>query len=106
MKIKELRKKSGKTQTEVANFLNITQEKYSRIETGKTSIDSDLLKKLADYFHTTVDYLIDHEVPYLINKSQFSSDQLTVIESIQKLDKEQIAKLIAYIDGLKDGKNR
>lgn len=104
MRLKELRKRSNKTQVEIAKYLNISQEKYSRLEAEKTNIDVATLIQLADYFHTTVDYLIEHDVPYLIDKGLFNDEQLDVIEKIKTLDKEQCKLIATYIDGLKDGK--
>ena len=106
MKLKEIRKKNNKTQVELAEYLNISQEKYSRLECEKTNIDVTTLIQLADYFHTTVDHLIDHEVPYLINKSLFNDEQLEIIEKLKTLDKEQCKLIATYIDGLKDGKKK
>ena len=106
MKLREIRKSKNLTQQEIAKKLNLGRVNYNRYELEQVQPSIETLVKLADFYKVTVDELIGHDVPYLINKSQFSADQLAVIESIQKLDKEQIAKLIAYIDGLKDGKNR
>ena len=104
MRLREIRKQNNKTQVEVANYLNITQEKYSRLESEKSNIDVSTLKDLANYFRTTVDYLIEHDVPYIIDKGLFNDEQLEVIEKLKTLDKEQCKLLTTYIDGLKDGK--
>ena len=104
MEMKKLRQQLNKSQKEVAEELNIARTKYARYETGESNPDVDMLIKLADYFHTTVDHLIGHEVPYLINKSEFSSNQLSIIEEIKQLSNEDCGKLLSYIAGLKDGK--
>ena len=106
MKLKELRQQSKKNQIEVAKALNITQEKYSRIENNITDPDIETLIKLADYFHTTVDALIDHQVPYLIDKSKYNIEQQMLIDEIENLDNEQCRLTKAYIEGLKEGKAR
>ena len=59
---------------------------------------------LADFYKITLDEIASHEVPYLINKSEFSTDQLAVIDLVKRLDNEQVKNLIAYIKGLQDGK--
>ena len=105
MRLKEERVKKGVFQEEVAKMLNISQSNYSKYERGEIEPDFETIVKLADYFRTTVDHLIGHEVPYLINKSQFSKEQLVIIEEIQKLDKESCNRVLSYINGLKDGKN-
>ncbi|MBQ8444258.1 MAG: helix-turn-helix transcriptional regulator [Clostridia bacterium] len=104
MKLKEIRKQHNKTQVEVAKYLNITQEKYSRLESEKSKVDVDTLIALANYYKVTVDELIGYDVPYLINKSDFSNEQLTLIEKIKNLSVNQCIQISAYIDGVKDGK--
>ena len=46
------------TQSEISNYLNISQVAYSYYELGKRSIPLELLCKLADYYNTSVDYLL------------------------------------------------
>lgn len=59
--LKTLRQASGKTQREVANFLNIDRTSYVKYETGKNYPAIDTLMKLADYFNVSVDYLLTGE---------------------------------------------
>lgn len=58
LRLKEIRKKSRRTQQEVANFIGITQSNYSYWEKEKVKINNESLKKLANYFNVTVDYLL------------------------------------------------
>ena len=102
--LKEIRKKTGKSQVEVARDLGISQQNYSRYENGQHEPDNAMLATLADYFHTTIDYIVGHDVPYLINKSQYSEKQLVIFDKISKLDNNQCERVISYIDGLSDGK--
>lgn len=102
MKLKELREKNNISQRQIANDLDIKYTTYNGYERNMSEPDIKTLIKLADYFHTTIDHLVGHEVPYLINKSTFSSKQLELIESAQNLSNEQCEKLLAYLDGLKD----
>ena len=99
--LKILRKKNKKKQDEVASHLQIARSTYQTYEYGIAEPNFETLKKLADYFHTTVDYLIDHEVPYLINKSEFSAKQLSLIEEVKSLNSEQCDRILSYIHGMK-----
>lgn len=56
--LKALRKTKKLTQAEVAEELGIETNTYSRYENGTRSPSIDVLNKLADYFDTTVDYII------------------------------------------------
>lgn len=74
MRIKALREDSDITQEEIANFLNVKQNTYSQYETGQRQIPIELLIKLAYYFNTSVDYLLeltDEKKPYTRNKKVF-----------------------------------
>lgn len=57
-RLKNLREDNDLTQTKISNYLNISQVAYSYYELGKRNIPIELLSKLADYYNTSVDYLI------------------------------------------------
>lgn len=57
-RIRDLREDSDLTQTQISKILNISQVAYSYYEIGKREISLDLLCKLADYYDTSVDYLL------------------------------------------------
>ncbi|WP_419154458.1 helix-turn-helix transcriptional regulator [Weissella bombi] len=61
MRLKELRKAEGLTQTDVTNELKTTRQNIHSYEANKTEPRIDTLIKLADYFDMSVDYLIEHE---------------------------------------------
>ncbi len=58
MRLKDLREDNDLKQVEVAEYLNIKQNTYSQYENEKREIPISLLWKLADYYDTSVDYLI------------------------------------------------
>lgn len=58
MRLKDLREDRDLTQKEIAQYLNVKQNTYSQYETGKREIPLELLWKLADFYETSVDYLI------------------------------------------------
>lgn len=62
-KVKDLRKKTGKTQEDVAKSIGLSRPAYSHIENNRNEPDGDTLKKLASYYNVTTDYLLDHNVP-------------------------------------------
>lgn len=59
-RIRNLREDRDLTQTVLATYLNISQRAYSRYETGERGIPTEVLLKLADYYGTSVDYLLGH----------------------------------------------
>ena len=67
MRIKALREDRDLTQTQVADALGISQRKYSYLETGVQQWTDELLIRLADFYQTSVDYLLertDEKKPY------------------------------------------
>ncbi len=59
MRLKELRKARGLSQLKLAADLNISQNSISRYENGLREADYKTLIALADYFHVSVDYLLE-----------------------------------------------
>ncbi|MBQ4527243.1 MAG: helix-turn-helix transcriptional regulator [Clostridia bacterium] len=57
-RIKNLREDRDLTQTDVAKYLNCTQECYSYYENGKRDIPTDILIKLSVLFETSIDYML------------------------------------------------
>ncbi|MCR5295140.1 MAG: LexA family transcriptional regulator [Lachnospiraceae bacterium] len=53
--LKYFRKKAGKTQKDVADYLGLTQTAYGNYELGKRQINLDTLSKLADLYGVTAD---------------------------------------------------
>ena len=67
VRIKALREDRDLTQTQVADALGISQRKYSYLETGVQQWTDELLIRLADFYQTSVDYLLertDEKRPY------------------------------------------
>ena len=57
-RIKNLREDNDLTQKQISKFLNISQVAYSYYELNKRNIPLELLCKLADFYHTSIDYLL------------------------------------------------
>ncbi len=57
-RIRNLREDNDLTQKDLSQVLNISQVAYSYYELNRRNIPLELLTKLADYYNTSVDYLI------------------------------------------------
>ena len=84
-RIKNLREDHDLTQKEISQILNISQVAYSYYEINKRNIPLELLSKLADFYNTSVDYLLyrtNSTKPYPKNTSsddnQISKEKLSV----------------------------
>lgn len=57
-RIRELREDLDLNQTTIANYLGMSQTGYSKYETGENDIPTSLLIMLAEYYNTSVDYIL------------------------------------------------
>ena len=57
-RVKDLREDHDLTQQQVADAIGITQRKYSYIETGTQQLTGEILIKLANLYHVSIDYLL------------------------------------------------
>lgn len=66
-RLKELREDKDLYQKDIADYLKIDQSNYSKYELEKVNIPIEYLKLLADYYNTSVDYILyrtDERKPY------------------------------------------
>ena len=57
-RLREIRKNKKITMKDLAVFLGISESAVSLYETGKSQPDHETLKKIADYFDVSIDYLL------------------------------------------------
>ncbi|MDR0696475.1 MAG: helix-turn-helix domain-containing protein [Christensenellaceae bacterium] len=108
-KLLNLRHGYGKTQTDIANALGVTLRTYQNYEKcGLFPRNPNIYKKLSQYFHVTVDYLIadgkeDIETPAAVKTITRSNRHEIVSEvgalfaggDLSDLDKDKIMKVIS-----------
>lgn len=66
-RLKEMREDRDLYQRDIAKMLNIDQSNYSKYELEKINIPTSLLIKLANFYDTSIDYLLyltDERKPY------------------------------------------
>ena len=66
-RIKDLREDNDKKQIEIAEIIETSQQYYSEYEKGKRPIPVEKLKKLAIFYNTSIDYIVeltDEKSPY------------------------------------------
>lgn len=57
-RLRDLRNDADMNQTQVAEYLGMSQTGYSKYETGENDIPTDMLIKLADFYETSTDYIL------------------------------------------------
>jgi len=58
-RFRDLREDKDLSQTQIAEFLGMSQTGYSKYETGENDIPTRILIKLADFYNTSTDYLLE-----------------------------------------------
>ena len=57
-RLRDLREDNDMNQTQIAKILGMSQTGYSKYETGENDIPTIVLIKLADFYQTSIDYLL------------------------------------------------
>lgn len=63
-RIQDLRTDADLSQKQISDILHISQRSYSHYETGSRNIPIEMLIRLANYYETSIDYLVgrtDHK---------------------------------------------
>lgn len=104
--LKQIRNSKNLLQTKVAMDLNTTQETISSYETGRVFPSSDMLIQLANYYETSIDYLLcrtKYDLPIdTIKPNNISDTDFILLNKINSLSTTNKAKVEGYIDGLTD----
>lgn len=58
--LQELRSYHGYKQKDISDYLSITSQAYSNYETNKRTPDIETMRKIAEFYHITVDTLISY----------------------------------------------
>ncbi len=75
-RLKEIREDHDLYQKDIAKLLGVTQQQYNKYELGVNAIPLEKVYILANYYKTSIDYLVyrtDERKPYsksIINKQQ------------------------------------
>ena len=87
--LKRLRKSHNLSQQKLADILHISQQSVYKYENEITSPDIETLKNMADYFDTSIDYLVNYtNIPHKIEpvtENMLNSDETILIEQYRGL---------------------
>lgn len=104
-RLTSLRKEKKLTQQDMASKLEIARTTYASYEQGHRQPDYDTLKKIADFFEVSIDYLLTG------NKATTSPDEMwqelldpkkrVFFKDLQEAPEEKIEELIEFWEFLK-----
>ncbi|MFW6312168.1 MAG: helix-turn-helix domain-containing protein [Nanoarchaeota archaeon] len=123
-RLKNLRKENNITLKQLADDLNTTKSTLSRYENNKREPKAYLIKKIANYFNVSVDYLLgiteetsttdefkknilkDPELSQLINELTQRKELKTAINKLKKLNTKTIKQIIKIIETFNEDENK
>ncbi|MEM5667929.1 helix-turn-helix transcriptional regulator [Bacillus cereus] len=110
--MKELRKNSKITQEQLGNAIGVSKMAISYFEKGKKSPGRESLKKIADYFGVTTDYLLGRSEDPELNEeedkvvSEEGKNIMSLIESLPEDERkkawEQLEMYVTYMQNKKN----
>lgn len=113
-KLRLLREKAEMTQKEMANLISVNRVSYTQYENDKRTPPPDTLKKLANIFNVSVDYLLDNsrshhdgyyidpEVAELAEELRTNPHGRILFDASRDLTKQDINIVLNLIHGLKE----
>lgn len=91
--LKLLRKQYGLSQQKLADILHVSQQSVYKYENSITSPDIETLIRMADYFNTSVDYLVEHtDIPHRIEpvkETMLNNEELALVDSYRQMTPTQ-----------------
>lgn len=97
-KIKELRKKKGEKQSDLANLLSVSLRTVQNYEAGKVDIPTKKLKIIADHYNVSVSFLFsEHSFDDVENQVLTPEKILNVLE-ILFTKEDELLKYEMYVN--------
>ena len=104
--LKTLREEKGISQQRLAEKINTNQQNIHNYEHGFYEPDIQTLKSLADYFETSIDYLVGHtDIRHKIEATQsfdLNDDEAILIEKYRLLRNNARNSVMTMIDTFLD----
>ena len=106
MKLRELRTQNHISQDRLAKELNVGRTTITNYESGESKPDIEMVKKIANYFNVSIDYLLYNEQqkePENIEfkkEYNFTEKQEEILEYVKQLDDYQCKVAKVYFQTL------
>ena len=101
VRLKSLRKEQGLSQQKLANELGISQQSINKYENHDVEPDIAMLRQMADYFQTTVDYLVGHTddpaKPLSSSTSVLTREEAGLISNYRQLSSDEKNSILLVV---------
>lgn len=99
----ELRKRSGFTQTQLSEYLDVDQSYISKCEKNERQFSTDVLEKAAELFGCTMDYFVNEscefvQIPIALRAKNITTEDLDTMAAMNK-----IALNLRFMEDLLEG---
>ena len=103
-RIRELREEAGLKQGELASILGIKQNTLSTWETGRYEPDNEMLRKIADYFDVTTDYVLGRSPLRKMHTPQVDTmNVMNLLHVVEQMTKEQFSAVLQFAERVVSG---
>lgn len=102
-RLKELRLQNKLSQIDVSKKTGIEYQNYNKYELNKNEPNIDTLKKLADFYNVSLDYLCGRQFNNKIG--YIPSERVELLNTIVALSDTDFFQINNYIKGYLDGKS-
>lgn len=96
-RIKSLREQHKYTQKQVADYLEIDQSNYSKIELGKRKISIDLIERLCSLYNCSEEYILGESDDYTPSNISFRKNRKMDLNVVA-----QINETMSYLNMLSE----
>ena len=112
-KLKNLRKRKNITQKDIADYLGVSPSAIGLYEQNRREPDLETVKKIADFFNVSVDYLLDrtdkrnidtsNDVDERLHKvmQELGPDVLLAFYDLPNMTDEEKENVITLLEGIK-----
>ncbi len=99
-RLKDLRKKKGLSQNQLAELINVHFAQVSRYERGETKPNAEAMTKLAGALDTTVDYLMNGTSDDIVASAGLDKEIIARLKQIQDFGFEDKKTALYLLDAL------
>ena len=100
--LKLLRTQKGLSQQKLADILHTSQQSIYKYENNITTPDIETLKRIADFFETSIDYIVGYtDLPHKIEPTvdmPLNQDEMALIEKYRNLSPKRRSVIHLLID--------
>lgn len=109
-KLKELRNNAHISQSTLAKALFVSQQAVAKWEIGTASPNPEMIKKIAEYFDVSIDYLLgraeQQKEPATNTDDELDDNIKSFIEQIRTMSKEDLELLNSIMDYVRSKRDK